>query len=137
MLEYIRRAPAAAFGHFAAILCGIALTWASAAFGLMIIKFSMTGCHGYGGGKIRPAHHKVHNVGLAIEMYRIAQDRCPATKYDLIADGDVSEHDLVDPWHRSIDYWCTEDDSGAVSAGPDGEFGTADDIRCPEERSRD
>jgi hypothetical protein len=129
-LEYIRRTPAAAFGRFAALLCGIALTWTCAAAGLMIYSFSTAGCHGP--AKVRPAKLQVRNIAFAIAMYQIGHNRCPATKYDLIAERDVSERDLVDPWGRSIAYWCTEEDSSVTSAGRDGIFGTFDDITYPE-----
>jgi len=126
MLEYIRRTPAAAFGRFAALLCGIALTWACAAFGLMIVGTSH--CHGYGGGKVTPTIHRVRAIESALDRYWLDHDRCPLTT-DLIADGYLSERDLVDPWGRSIAYVCSEDDSSATSAGPDGVFGTEDDIK--------
>jgi hypothetical protein len=133
MLEYIRRTPAAAFGRFAAILCGIALTWTCAAVGLVFYN-AYNGSHGcrLGGGKIWPAIHRVRTVESALERYWLDHDRCPATKDDLVANGYLSARDLVDPWGRSIAYWCSEDDSSVTSAGPDGAFGTEDDIKYPE-----
>jgi hypothetical protein len=127
MLSSIRRTgPVAAFCRFATILCGIALTWTCAAFGLVF--FNMHSCHGFGGGKMQPARQRVRTVEFALETYWIDHDRCPATKDDLVANGYLSAHDLVDPWGRSIAYWCTDEDKRVISAGPDGAFGTFDDI---------
>ena len=75
MLTYIRRSPAAAFGRFAAILCGIALTWASAAVGLMIVSSTQWhGCGTYGAAK-----HGVRSIEFAIDMY---QNRAPSLSPD-------------------------------------------------------
>jgi hypothetical protein len=126
MLGYVRRTgPVTALCRFAAILCGIALTWASAAVGLVF--YDMPHGDRIGGGKIR-----VRTVASALDRYWLEHDRCPATKDDLVANGYLSARDLVDPWGRRIVYWCSEDDSSVTSAGPDGEFGTEDDIRYPE-----
>src|SRR5262245_40137448 len=130
MVSYIRQiGPAGAFGRFAAILCGIALTWASAAVGLMIVSINFNHCHGYGGGKLLPAKQRVRKIENAIFMYQIEHDRCPPTRDALVANGNLVANDLLDPWGRSIAYWCTEDDAEVTSAGADGEFGTFDDIK--------
>lgn len=129
MLAYIRRTPAAAFGRFAAILCGIALTWASAAVGLMIVSSHTCGP---GAERFRSATHRIRNIEFAIDMYQIEHNRCPPTRDALIADGDVSARDLLDPWGRSIAYWCDEDETIVTSAGPDGLFGTLDDVTYPD-----
>jgi len=127
LLEYIRRTPAAAFGRFAALLCGIALTWTSAAIGLVV--YNMSSWSQVCGGKRATERVRVHTVESALEKYWLDHDRCPATKSDLVAKGYLSARDLVDPWGHGIAFWCSEDDSNVTSAGPDGEFGTADDIK--------
>jgi hypothetical protein len=130
MLSYIRSDPAAAFGRFAAILCGIALTWASAAIGLMIVTSHPHYC--YGGGKIHPATLRVRRIESAVDLYQIEHDRCPPTRDALVANGYLSASELLDPWGRSIAYWCAEDETIVTSAGPDGAFGTEDDIKYPD-----
>ena len=131
MLARIRRTgPLTALGRFAVILCGVALTWTCAAVGLVFYNMSH-GCR-LGGGKIQPTKHEVRSIEFALERYWLDHDRCPATKDDLLANGYLSAKELVDPWGRSIAYWCSEDDSSVTSAGPDGVFGTFDDIKYPD-----
>jgi hypothetical protein len=115
----------AAFCRFAAILCGIAFTWTCAAFGIMTVTAHTSG------DRVRPAELRVFAIVEALNMYQIVNDSCPTTRDDLIAGGYLSASSLVDPWGRSIAYWCTDEDNGATSAGPDGLFGTSDDVKSP------
>jgi hypothetical protein len=128
MLSYIRRTgPVTAFCRFAAILCGIAFTWACAALG-----FARIAHHSCGGpAKTEIAELRVLAIVEALNMYQIDHDSCPATRDDLIVGGYLPASFLVDAWGRSVAYWCTDEDNGATSAGPDGLFGTADDIVSP------
>jgi hypothetical protein len=126
MLSYIRRTgPLTVFCRFAAILCGIAFTWTCAAYGIM--KVTAHTC----GDKVRPAERQVAAIVEAMNQYELDHDTCPATRDAMVYGGYVSLSSLVDPWGRSIAYWCTDDDNGATSAGPDGLFGTVDDVRSP------
>jgi len=57
---------------------------------------------------------------------------CPTSIYELAS---VLGEDAGDPWGRSYRMICTDDRVVIVSAGPDGIFGTSDDIsnlRAPE-----
>jgi general secretion pathway protein G len=58
---------------------------------------------------------------------------CPKGIDDLIAQGELSKNDLKDPWGTPYTYRCpgTIDPDGAdiISAGPDKQPGTEDDIK--------
>lgn len=127
MLSYIRRTgPLTVLCRFGAILCGIAFTWTCAAYGIMRVTAHTCG------DRVRPAERKVFAIVEALNRYQMDNNEsCPATRDDLIAGGYLSASVLLDPWGRSIAYWCTDEDAGAMSAGPDGLFGTADDVNSP------
>ena len=121
--------PAKAFLRSALLLCGVALTWTCAAFGLLVSQFAF-GSHGCP-SRVRIASLRVREIDSAIAQYQIDQRRCPRELDDLVAGKYVNAHGLVDPWKRTFQFKCTDDDDDTrvVSAGPDGIFGTADDIQ--------
>ena len=107
------------------LLGGVALTWASAAFGVMALAdnaFVSYRCPSL----TRTAKLRIREVQSALAQYQIDQNRCP-TPGDLI---DEIRHpgSLVDPWSTSIAYWCHGEDVEVRSAGPDKLFSTDDDI---------
>jgi general secretion pathway protein G len=57
---------------------------------------------------------------------------CPKGIDDLIAQGELSKNDVKDPWGTPFVFKCpgTQDPDGAdvISAGPDKQLGTEDDI---------
>ena len=126
-LSHRRPDPAKVFRRAALILCGVALTWTCAAFGLLVSQGVFGGCRSP--SRRNQAFHRVLAVEAAIAQFQIDRGRCPRSPAELSDGGFVNEHDLVDPWHRSIMFTCTNDDARAQSAGADGEFGTADDVR--------
>ena len=119
--------PANAFRRSAFLLCGVALTWTCAAFGLLVAQFELGG-HGCP-SRVKIASLRVREIDTAIAQYQIDRRRYPK-RPDLLAGKYVSARGLVDPWERDIQFTCADDgDARVVSAGPDGIFGTSDDIR--------
>jgi hypothetical protein len=118
--------PAKAFRQSALLLCGVALTWTCAAFGLLVSQF-VFGSHGCP-SRVRIASLRVREIDTAITQYQIDHRRCPRGSDDLVAGKYVNPLGLVDPWKQPIDFACTDDDTRVASAGPDGIFGTTDDI---------
>ena len=119
--------PAKAFLRSALLFCGVALTWTCAAFGLLVSEFAF-GSHGCP-SRVKIASLRVREIDTAIAQYQIDQHRCPRTFDDLVAGQYVNALGLVDPWKRSIQFTCTDEDTRVFSAGPDGIFGTTDDIK--------
>ena len=74
------------------------------------------------------ARLRVSDIDQALAAYVVEHRRCPSTRDDLVTDGFIKPVTFVDPWGTSIAYWCSEDRSMVVSAGPDKQFGTDDDI---------
>jgi len=111
------------------ILCGMAVTWMCAAFGLLAsdMVFGPIRCH----SAFKPALQQVRTIEYAVARYQIDHDPCTATKDDLIGNGYVDRKTFEDPWGTTITFACHYGPDGDVrvqSAGPDRVFGTADDI---------
>ena len=105
------------------ILCGVALTWACAAFGLFVLK-APRGCR-----SPNWVRYQVADLASAVTTYQIERNRCPATWEDLFAGRYLfATTKLVDYWGTRIAFSCSEDEIQVTSAGPDRRFGTADDI---------
>jgi len=111
-------------GRFCAILGGIALTWTSVAFGLLLFSARTHGRPG-----IREAKGKVLRIEQALNQYSLDRGRCPAKRANLIEGGYLREKDLVDPWGRAVEYLCSDNEVRVYSAGPDGVAGTCDDVK--------
>jgi len=118
--------PTKVFVRAGLILCGVAVTWMCAAFGLRVSDavFSIRGCR----SRIKPALLQVRAIESGLTQYQIDQNRCPRTKDDLIDSGFVVRTAFEDPWGTPIAFKCTSDDIRVRSAGPDRVFGTADDV---------
>jgi hypothetical protein len=106
------------------LLCGFALTWMCAAFGLFLLSGPPT----YVPGRATIARVRVRQVPQGISVFQIERNRCPDSKDDLVAGGYVDARNLVDPWGTPIAFRCSDDDVSATSAGPDRIFGTPDDV---------
>jgi hypothetical protein len=104
-------------------LCGVALTWICVAFGL----FWLAAPHGCGSA-VRSARMRVSALRDAVVTYQIETGRCPTTSYELIAGRYIKPADLIDNWGTGIRASCTDDQVHVTSAGPDHNFGTADDL---------
>ena len=103
-----------------AVVCGVAVTWAAAGFGYLLLY--PPGCV----IRARPGLLRARETRQGISMFLIDHNRCP-TRDDL-AGKYVSPRSLVDPWGTSITFHCDGDDIVVRSAGPDRVFHTADDI---------
>lgn len=76
------------------------------------------------------ARSELTNIKGAIETYRVnKRGKCPKTMQDLKAAG-IIDKVAKDPWGTDYEFKCPGEKDGidVVSAGPDGEMGTADDI---------
>ena len=112
----------------ALLFCGVALTWTCAAFGLLVAQFEF-GSHGCP-SRVKIASLRVREIDTAIAQYQI--DAAPVSERRSTIWSRASTSTRVG-WStrgmRTFQFKCTDDDdTRVVSAGPDGIFGTADDI---------
>ncbi len=119
--------PAKVFVRAGLILCGVAVTWMCAAFGLLASDMI------FRGGcrlptKHKPALYQVRTIEHAVARYQIDHDKCPETMDDLIDNAYVDHNTFVDPWGTPIRFTCIREDIRVDSAGADRAFGTADDV---------
>ena len=112
-------------GLFYAVLCGIALTWAAAAFGLALL--GPGSCH-VRIPHLKTARYLAAETASAVQLFRIVENHCP-TRDALVSRNYVDARELIDPWGTSITFHCTPGGNVIVrSAGPDRLFDTPDDI---------
>jgi hypothetical protein len=74
----------------------------------------------------------MHNVQEAVVHYRVDHsDACPSSVQALV--GRYLTRSPRDTWGQALAFRCpgphTPDGADMTSAGPDGRFGTADDLR--------
>jgi hypothetical protein len=120
-----RTDPAKVLRRGALLLCGFALTWMCAAFGLFLLAGPDTRKLPRSSSTARA---QVRELERSVLLFQIEHGRCPKSNDDLIASGYADASNLVDPWCTPIPVRCTQDDVAATSAGPDRIFGTADDV---------
>lgn len=81
--------------------------------------------------RIQQARTDAQSVRGAVEMY-LAQNPgsgCPSVS-DLVDARILNARTrTADPWNNDFDIECNGDDVVVVSAGPDGQMGTADDVQ--------
>jgi general secretion pathway protein G len=79
--------------------------------------------------KIRQAEAAVATVRGAVEIYRGTNNAECATMSELLEDKTISKSTATtDPWDHDFQIECDGTEIMVRSAGPDGEFDTADDI---------
>lgn len=73
-------------------------------------------------------------VKAAVLLYMTDNNGCPSSSTELQQEGylDRSKR-ATDAWDNDFQIECEGDDIYVVSAGPDGQFGTEDDIDGPED----
>jgi general secretion pathway protein G len=73
-------------------------------------------------------------VKAAVLLYMTDNNGCPSTSTELQEEGylDRSKR-ATDAWDNDFQIECEGDDIYVVSAGPDGQFGSEDDIDGPED----
>jgi len=72
----------------------------------------------------------VRAIGLMVEGYRQGYGHYPGRLED--AKDFYADAQFVDSWGRPLQYESSSTSYSVVSAGPDGVFGTGDDISCSE-----
>jgi len=73
-------------------------------------------------------------VKAAVLLYMTDNNGCPSTSTELQEEGylDRSKR-ATDAWDNDFQIECEGDDIFVISAGPDGQFGSEDDIDGPED----
>lgn len=79
--------------------------------------------------KIKQTGTDAKTIASAAEMFMAENEGCPSIE-DLIAAKVLSDKKATkDAWDHDYQIECGEDGPVVTSAGPDGEFGTNDDIQ--------
>lgn len=80
--------------------------------------------------KVKQARTDASSLSAAALRFRLDHARCPTSTDELVEAGYLQRHGRrTDPWDADFAYECEADDVIAVSAGPDGTFGSEDDVR--------
>jgi len=83
-----------------------------------------------GEARLSTAMKDAIQIQQATEMYMLQKkSKCPKTLQDLRASGAISRV-IKDPWGNDYEIKCPGEHSSVdvISAGPDGEMGTEDDV---------
>lgn len=92
--------------------------------------------------RISATRTRIENVNVAIQSYNIMHGRYPESLTTLTKSVDnedplLEDGELIDPWGNELKYERRGRKRPLISsAGPDGEFDTADDLTNYEERSK-
>jgi general secretion pathway protein G len=79
--------------------------------------------------KIKSAESAVQTVKSAVTLYIATNNTDCATMPQLLEDKQIDKSTATqDPWNHDFQIECDGTDINVRSAGPDGEFDTADDI---------
>jgi hypothetical protein len=108
-----------------AIMCGILVTWTTAAIGYQMFRPGI--CHGRSWSLARG---RIKEIATGIAIYQLDNGRssCPSGD-DLTREKYVARGGLKDPWGTFIAFHCMPGGDIVVrSAGPDRLFHTNDDI---------
>jgi general secretion pathway protein G len=84
------------------------------------------------------ARNEVKTIKASIDAYRVSKrGKCPKAMEDLKAAGFIDKV-AKDPWGTTYEFKCPgeKDQIDVVSAGPDAEMGTADDIASYDDPSK-
>ena len=87
--------------------------------------------------QVNTAKQSVDAIGLAVKMYEVDNGKYPASLQNLVTrasepnwNGPYLDKGLPkDPWGNDFQYTGSKDGFTVVSAGPDGSFGTEDDVK--------
>jgi general secretion pathway protein G len=86
--------------------------------------------------QVETAHSEVLKIRGAVDQYRVSKrGKCPKTLQDLKQAGYIDKA-AKDPWGVEYTFKCPgdKDEVDVISAGPDSEMGTADDIASYDDR---
>jgi len=81
--------------------------------------------------KIKDAQTNASTIRAAVTSYMLSEgtQNCPTVE-ELVEAGEITRHGRhVDPWDHDFQIECDGDDVNVISAGPDGQFGSEDDIQ--------
>jgi len=108
-----------------AIMCGILVTWAAAAFGYQVFRPGI--CSGRSSSLTRA---RLKEIATGIATYQLDNGRAPCPSWDdLIGYKYVARGVRQDPWGTSITFHCLPSGDVVVrSAGRDHQLYTDDDI---------
>jgi hypothetical protein len=106
------------------VLYGTLFTWLCGAIGSRFFFANHCGP----GPRLGYARARVLAIKRAVTEYQLDWKDCPRTKEALIDGGYLDARNFTDPWGKAISFRCCVDGDTVVSAGPDQEFGTTDDI---------
>ena len=110
-----------------------------AIIGLIIGGVAVAAFGAFGGAQTDAAKNEVTSIQSMAEMYQMQKKTCPKEVQDLKAAG-IMKKVKKDPWGTAYKLTCPGEHApvDVVSAGPDKEFGTADDVNSwDEEASQD
>jgi len=80
--------------------------------------------------KMKQAESGVETVRTAVQLYVATNNAECATMDQLIEDKAIDKNKATtDPWDHAYRIECDGTDINVISAGPDGEFDTEDDIK--------
>lgn len=77
---------------------------------------------------VETTHTRLGSLQLLISLYRYRTGKLPATVQELERAGLNPFLGVLDAWGNTIRYTLTQSDFELRSGGPDGQFGTADDV---------
>lgn len=77
--------------------------------------------------RAQSARAEAEQTASAAETYRSRLGECPTIGEDLVR-AELLEEAPMDPWGRNLAIDCAADHITVVSPGPDGSFGTEDDV---------
>jgi general secretion pathway protein G len=105
-----------------------------AIIGLIIGGVAVAAFGAFGGAQTDTAKNEVTSIQSMAEMYQMQKKSCPKDVQDLKASG-IMKKVKKDPWGTAYKLNCPGEHApvDVVSAGPDKEFGTADDVNSWEE----
>jgi hypothetical protein len=107
------------------ILYGTLFTWLCAAIGWRLLSPDRCRLP----SRFRYAQSRVFAIEQALREYKLDWNECPPNRNALIDGGYLDARNFTDPWDKAISFTCSIDGEKVVSAGPDHEFGTADDVK--------
>jgi general secretion pathway protein G len=109
-----------------------------AIIGLIIGGVAVAAFGAFGGAQTDTAKNEVTSIQSMAEMFQMQKKTCPKDVQDLKAAG-IMKKVKKDPWGSAYKLTCPGEHGpvDVVSAGPDKEFGTPDDVNSWDEEATD
>lgn len=78
--------------------------------------------------QVSTARSQCGTIAGAVDLYKLQKrGKCPKSLQDLKASGFIKQA-AADPWGNDYEFKCEASGVEVISAGPDGELGTEDDL---------